>query len=143
MSTIPVLKQADSPAPRADLRSHRRYPLQLDADYKVLRSRRIERAGNVTTLNISSRGVLLSETSGSLPVNGLIEVAIGWPFLLEGVCRLKLVMRGRIVRSDERGTAVEVWSHNFHTTGPPAIGRQPDKEPGAYTWLEPPAGQSS
>lgn len=41
-----------------------------------------------------------------------------WPFLLQGVCGLKLVMRGRIVRSggNGRATAVRADFREFRTT---------------------------
>jgi hypothetical protein len=38
-----------------------------------------------------------------------------WPFFLDGTCPLKLVVQGRIVRSDGNGTAVQVLRHEFRT----------------------------
>jgi hypothetical protein len=42
---------------------------------------------------------------------------LNWPFLLEGVCPLRLVMKGRIVRSDVRGIAIQSSYHEFRTAG--------------------------
>jgi hypothetical protein len=42
---------------------------------------------------------------------------LSWPFLLEGVCPLKLVMKGQIVRSDVRGVAIQYNYHEFRTAG--------------------------
>ena len=75
-----------------------RYPIALDVQYKLLSGNRAGRVGSGKTLNISSGGVLF-ETDQQLPASGVVELAIKWPFLLREVCSLKLVMRGRIVRS--------------------------------------------
>jgi hypothetical protein len=50
---------------------------------------------------------------------------LSWPFLLEGVCPLKLVMKGRIVRSDLRGVAIQSSYHEFRTAG----SRMPKNQP--------------
>jgi hypothetical protein len=52
-----------------------------------------------------------------LPAGGSIELVMNWPFLLEGVCPLKLVMRGRIVRSDGQRVAIQAEQHEFRTAG--------------------------
>jgi hypothetical protein len=106
----------ESAAP--DQRAHDRYPICLDLQYKLLRGSRVEQAGTGRTVNISSGGVLF-ETSDWLPARGSVELALQWPFLLQGVCGLKLVIRGRIVRSDSNGRAIAVRAvfHEFRTAG--------------------------
>jgi hypothetical protein len=103
-------------ADRPDQRHHRRYPIQLDAEFELLNRGRVELLGHARTLNISTGGVLLS-TNASLPIGGLIKLAMNWPFLLEGVCPLRLVVRGRIVRSDGKRIAVQTIQHEFRTAG--------------------------
>jgi hypothetical protein len=44
-------------------------------------------------------------------------LVISWPCLLEGVCPLKLIMRGRIVRSDGQRVAMQAKFHEFRTAG--------------------------
>ena len=91
-----------SPAERpTERRSKRRYPIHLEVQYKLLKHRRVERLGGGRTLNISSGGVLF-EADGLLNTTGPIELALSWPFLLHGSCNLKLVIRGRIVRTNNR-----------------------------------------
>lgn len=103
---------------RHDQRSHQRYPIVLDVDYRLVQRGRVERQGSGRTLNVASAGLLLeTETNESLPLGCAIELVLNWPFLLEGVCPLKLVMRGRIVRSDARGVAVQAKHHEFRTAG--------------------------
>lgn len=101
---------------RGDQRSNGRYPIALELQYRLLNKGRVQSLGSGKTLNISSGGVLF-EADHLLPASGPIELAMSWPFLLEGVCGLKLVMRGRIVRSDARATAVKAEFHEFRTSG--------------------------
>jgi len=114
-SLLPV---APEKANFGDQRLNGRYPIILELQYKLLNKGRVEHLGAGRTLNISSGGVLF-EADGLLPPTGPIELALSWPFLLEGICNLKLVMRGRIVRCDTRSRAIAVKTeyHEFHTAG--------------------------
>ena len=100
----------------SEQRVHPRYPIALDVEYRLISRGRIERLGSGKTLNISSGGVLI-EVTDPMPSGGPIELLLNWPFLLEGVCPLKLVMRGRIVRCDARGVAIRARHHEFRTAG--------------------------
>jgi hypothetical protein len=101
---------------RPDQRLSRRYPIALEIEYKLLRKGRVERLGLGKTLNVSSTGVLFQPTE-PLPAGCSIELLMQWPFLLEGVCPLKLVINGNIVRSDGKGVAVRTKHHEFRTAG--------------------------
>jgi hypothetical protein len=101
---------------RRDQRAHRRYPISLPVDYKLRSKGRINHTGSGETLNVSSGGACFRCTE-SLPAGGSIELVMNWPFLLEGVCPLKLVMRGRIVRSDGERIAIQAQQHEFRTAG--------------------------
>jgi len=103
---------------RGDQRVNERYPITLELQYKLLNKGRVEHLGIGRTLNISSGGVLF-EADALLPATGPIELAMSWPFLLEGICNLKLVMRGRIVRCDTNSKVIAVRAehHEFHTAG--------------------------
>jgi hypothetical protein len=107
-----------SGAHRNDQRLNGRYPITLELQYKLLNKGRVEHLGIGKTLNISSGGVLF-ETDERLPSGGPIELSMSWPFLLEGVCNLKLVMRGRIVRYDANSKVIAVKAeyHEFRTAG--------------------------
>jgi len=109
----------------ADQRLHQRYPIILNVEFKLLIKGRVERLGSGRTRNISSGGIFF-EVNEALPAQGKIELAMDWPFLLEGVCALKLVMRGRIVRSDAKGIAVKIAHHEFRTAGTRSRPRPPD-----------------
>jgi PilZ domain len=107
---------------RLDQRLHRRYPIALKVEYKLLNKGQVERLGSGSTVNISSGGIFF-EPDEPLPAQGRIELVLEWPFLLERVCALKLVMRGRIVRSGPAGIAVEARQHEFRTSGTGALKR--------------------
>jgi hypothetical protein len=101
---------------RADPRAHRRYPISLSVHYKLLGTGRVDLWGSGQTLNLSTGGAYF-ECDDALPAKSGIELVMRWPFLLEGVCPLNLVMRGRIVRVDGRRIAVQAQYHEFRTAG--------------------------
>lgn len=96
-------------------RSRQRFPLALAVEYRMLG--KAERFGSGQTRNISSTG-LLFEIAEPQPLSGSIELMVSWPCLLDGMCALKLVMRGRIVRSEGIGIAIQSKQHEFRTAGP-------------------------
>lgn len=87
-------------------RIHRRYPINLEIEYRSDQDQ-LQQHHSGRTSNISSGGVLF-ETRDSLPVDSLVELVIHWPCLLDENCFLKLVVRGRVVRSDGKGVAVRI-----------------------------------
>jgi hypothetical protein len=118
MSTAPALARIvlllDG---RRDPRRHRRYPVSLDVSYKLFHQNgKIYRLGSGQTLDMSSGGACF-ESEDPFPSAGPIELTINWPCLLEGICALKLVMRGRIVRAVGGRIAVEAVHHEFRTAG--------------------------
>jgi hypothetical protein len=114
MSPAPAAARLLDTSP-AEHRSHQRYPIKLEVEYRVLKKGRVER-GFGRTLNISSGGVFF-ETKSSVPPNGQIELLLNWSFLLEVKYPLKLVMRDRIVRTDGKGVAIKFKHHEFRTAG--------------------------
>lgn len=116
MGVITALSPVVATPESTDRRSKRRYPIALELQYKLMKHRRVERLGSGRTLNISSGGILF-EADGLLPANGPIELALSWPFLLHGSCGLKLVIRGRIVRTHDKAIAIRAEFHEFRTAG--------------------------
>ena len=118
MSPAPALAHAVGflDSHRSDQRSNRRYPIALEIEYKLLRKGRVERLGLGRTLNVSSGGVMF-EANEPMPTGSSIELLMHWPFLLEGVCPLKLVIHGSVVRSDGKRVAVRTKHHEFRTAG--------------------------
>jgi hypothetical protein len=112
------MSSAQIPSPNADRqtgpgfaqwerRQHQRYSIFAQSEYILAGNR-----AQATTLNISSGGVFL-KTDHLLPVGKRIQVFIDWPVLLDQRCPLRLVMTGRVLRSDEAGAAVENRRYDF------------------------------
>jgi PilZ domain len=95
-------------------RLHRRYPIALEAEYRLVNRDGTQCQGSCRTVNISSGGVLLEATAVLFPL-GSIEVSIKWPCFLRDVVPLKLMVRGDIVRVDGNSIAVEMTWYEFRT----------------------------
>jgi hypothetical protein len=108
-SSTPTLR------PAVERRSNDRFPIEREVRFKVL-SKRHEDSGLGTTLNMSSSGVLFTAPKTLIP-GKRVELAISWPAQLDNRCALKLVARGRVVRSQEGRTAVEFQQYEFRTLG--------------------------
>ena len=118
MSPTPDLKRAIAPQTptRTEHRANGRYPITLELHYKLPNKQGAEQHGFGRTVNISTGGVLF-EADARLPATGPIQLAMHWPHLLDGVVTLKLVMSGRIIRSDANAIAVKAEHHEFRTAG--------------------------
>jgi hypothetical protein len=114
MSPTPAkARGTESPDAReVERRIHCRYPITLDVQYKLLATHSGEQIGIGKTVNVSSGGVLF-EATDSLPARSPIELFIDWPLLKEGAHALKLVIYGRVIRSDGQLAAVRVNRHEF------------------------------
>ena len=98
-----------------DLRIRQRYPIALPVQYKWTYRKTRGEFGTGTTINISSRGILF-RGSQPPPVKSLVELALTWPVSLDDRA-LKLVMRGRVVRTAGDTAAVRVAQYEFRLTG--------------------------
>jgi hypothetical protein len=109
---------AGSEAIGGDRRQDRRYPLQLDLKWKLIRRRRVLDTGSGQTIDVSSGGVLF-EAGRHLPEGFNVELSISWPVLLHNVAPMQLVTTGKIVRADSRRVAMQTTQHEFRTVGTP------------------------
>ncbi len=102
-------------------RADRRYELQLDLKWKLIRRKKVVESGTGWTLDFSSGGILFD--AGRELVPGLnVELAVSWPVLLHNVAQMQLVVLGRIVRVTGNRTAIRMVQHEFRTAG--AIGER-------------------
>ena len=99
-----------------DRRSKRRYPLELPVQFKIMKNYLVTGTGTGNSLDLSSGGIAFS-TSTPLKIGSYLELSISWPVLLNQSCPLKLVASGRVVRSDQRCTAISLDRYEFRTTG--------------------------
>jgi hypothetical protein len=97
-------------------RSNRRYGIQLDLTWKLVRRCRLLDAGAGRTVDLSSGGILF-DAGRALPEGLNVELSIAWPVLLHDVAPLQLTVAGRIVRCEDRIIAVEMVQHEFRRAG--------------------------
>src|SRR5438105_4531966 len=93
-------------------RFDRRYQIQLEVRWKLIRRRKIQDAGTGRTIDLSSGGVLF-DAEKQLPVGLNVELSISWPVLLHNVAPMQLLVSGRVVRSAGASTAIHVTQHEF------------------------------
>jgi len=72
--------------------------------------------GTGCTTDLSDEAVRF-ENEGKLPGGVEVELRIAWPFRLQSVCPLELVVRGPVVRSGAGGTVLKLKSYEFRTCG--------------------------
>ena len=99
---------------QSDRRHSDRFPIERDVKFRILNKRGGDEAGEGKTLNISSSGVLFTSEHMLLPGRRL-ELDISWPVQLNNQVALKLVARGRVVRFEEGGAAIEIQQYEFRT----------------------------
>ena len=98
-----------------DRRSDRRYDLELDLRFSY-KSRGITYLGSGRTLDLSGGGVRFASDS-EVPDGQEIEIRLAWPFLLQNVCPLEVLIHGTVLHTDARGTVVKTRDHEFRTCG--------------------------
>ena len=99
-----------------DRRQNRRYHLQLELRWKLIRRRRVLDAGTGRTIDFSSGGILF-DAGRHLPEGLNIELSIAWPVLLHNSAPMQLVTTGKIVRATSQSVAIQTIQHEFRTLG--------------------------
>ncbi len=102
-----------------DRRQDKRYEIQLEVKWKLIRRRRVLDTGVGQTIDMSSGGILF-DAGRHLPDGLNVELSITWPVLLHNVAPMQLMASGRIVRSTGRKVAIQTTQHEFRTAGMPA-----------------------
>ena len=98
-----------------DRRGTSRFPVREEVRYKVLQpSKAPAIIGSGQTLNIGSGGILFT-TEEKLTVGRTVEIAVNWPARLDGVCPLKFVATGKIIRAEIGRAAVRIEKYEFRT----------------------------
>ena len=95
-------------------RKKARFAINRELRYKVLEGETIVEFGTGTTLDMGSGGMAFV-TEHQLMVGAFIELSISWPVLLEDSCPMRLIVFGRVVRSNGRQTACTVDKYEFRT----------------------------
>jgi hypothetical protein len=93
--------------PQPERRKYERFPITAQAEYILARNR-----SQATMQNIGRGGVLLKPDL-ILQVGESIEVLIDWPVPLDQRCPPRLLMFGKVLRSNEAGTAVGIARYEW------------------------------
>jgi PilZ domain len=88
--------------------------MERDVQYTISGRRGTEDKGEGKTINVSSCGILFT-CQHQLAVGRRVRLCISWPVLLNDKVGLKLVVRGRVVRSEGGRAAIEIQQHEFRT----------------------------
>ena len=99
-------------ASESERRRTSRFPLQEELRYRVIHKSGSSGIGR--TLNIGSGGILFT-TEEKLPVGRQVELSVNWPARLDGVCPLKFVAMGRVIRADAGTAAIRIERYEFRT----------------------------
>lgn len=97
-------------------RGSSRFPIERAVRYKVISRRNASEPGRGQTVNMSSTGILFTTDQELLP-GRRIEISISWPAQLNDSCPLKLVAKGRVVRTEPGEAALEIQQYEFRTVG--------------------------
>lgn len=103
---------------RGDRRLQRRYPLELDLEFKIINDDKVVFTGAGRTGNISSGGVLF-HADDEVPNGCHAELSVRWPAVLGNAPFLELRIFGRLVRNDSGGTALRMSRYHFEKLGNP------------------------
>ena len=119
-----------------DRRGDRRYRIDLELRWKLIRRRKLRDAGTGRTIDLSSGGILF-DAGRPLPAGHHVELSINWPVLLHNVAPLQLVVMGKIIRGDGGRIGVQMIQHEFRTIGLPSEHREvistPTRIPALFT----------
>jgi hypothetical protein len=94
-----------------DRRLQRRYPLELDLEFRVIHDDKVVSTGAGRTGNISSGGVLFY--AENVTAGPHVELSVRWPAVLGNSPFLELRIYGRLVRHDSQGVAIRMNKYHF------------------------------
>lgn len=98
----------------AERRRKARFPICREMRYKLLEDDTIIAQGTGETIDMASGGVAFT-TGQPLRPGAYIELSISWPVLLDENTRMRLVVFGRLIRSNHQTAACTVEKYEFRT----------------------------
>jgi len=101
---------------QGDRRLQRRYPLELDLEFRIVDEDNVVSTGVGKTGNMSSGGVLFHAEEG-VPSGPQVELAVRWPAVLGTAPFLELRIFGRLLRNDSNGVAMRMSRYQFEKLG--------------------------
>ena len=102
------IRAIDDGTEPVELRTQRRYPLQLRLSGEVLGERRFHFGG--TTINMSSEGILFAADT-PVPADSRLQLNVEWPARSGTGERLELLVFATVVRVREDAVAARIGNH--------------------------------
>jgi len=91
-----------------------RFQMERELRYKLLAEATVVTTGAGCTVDISSNGIAFLGQH-KLEPGTLVELSISWPVLLGEACAMRLIVFGRIVRSEGFRSACTIDKYEFRT----------------------------
>jgi hypothetical protein len=91
-----------------------RWPIGLHAACSLVGKRQGGADFTATTVNVSSHGALM-ETEQDLSIGTAVQVSLHWPILPQNTRKLKLVVKGRVMRIEPGRAAIDFEKCKFGT----------------------------
>ena len=97
-----------------DRRKKTRFAIRRELRYKVLCDGAILDSGAGQTLNMASGGIAFMSDHELKPAV-FIELSISWPMLLDNTCPMRMIVFGRVLRSEGSKTVCTIDKYEFRT----------------------------
>jgi hypothetical protein len=98
-----------------DRRGDRRYAYEMELQFSYTLGG-VQHFGSGLTADLS-RGAVRFVADDPPPKGSDVELRIAWPYLLQNVCPLELVVRGKTTAVSDRGTILAISHYEFRTCG--------------------------
>ncbi|HUB77923.1 MAG TPA: PilZ domain-containing protein [Bryobacteraceae bacterium] len=98
-----------------DRRGERRYAYEMELQFSYTLGG-VQRFGSGLTVDLS-RGAVRFVADDPPPEGSDVELRIAWPYLLQNVCPLELIVRGKTRAVSDRGTVLTISRYEFRTCG--------------------------
>jgi len=98
-----------------DRRGERRYDYEMELQFSYMLDG-VQHFGSGLTADLS-RGAVRFVADDPPPEGSEVELRIAWPYLLQNVCPLELIVRGKTKAVSERGTVLTIARYEFRTCG--------------------------
>ena len=95
-------------------RSKWRFTMHRELRYRVLDDDCVAGTGAGSTMDVSSAGVAFF-ADRPVVVGCFVELSISWPVLLDDSCPMRLIVFGRVVRTENSLSVCSVEKYEFRT----------------------------
>ncbi len=137
---LELVRSTELIAKETDRRSKTRFPIRRELRFKVLEGGKIVGSGAGNTRDMGSGGEAFF-SDGDLKPGSFVELSISWPVLLDNRCPMRLIVFGRVLRSEGGWSTCSVDKYEFRTQArvyetSPAVRNDSMLQRWADSWLK-------